>query len=97
MPRVTERRPWLPWYGTARWQRIRKMQLAAEPLCRMCEEVGDVTAATVCDHIEPHRGDAVKFWSGPFQSLCASHHSREKQAEEHGRKVIRYGADGYPL
>lgn len=97
MPRVTEKRPWLSWYSTAAWKHIRRWQLAQEPLCRMCAEVGDTTAATVCDHIEPHRGDAEKFWSGPFQSLCAAHHSRDKQREENGRKVMRYGADGYPI
>jgi 5-methylcytosine-specific restriction enzyme A len=26
--------------------------------------------ATICDHVEPHRGDVNKFWLGPFMSLC---------------------------
>lgn len=48
----------------------------------MCEAEGVVTAATVCDHVEPHRGDANKFWNGPFQSLCDFHHNRDKQRAE---------------
>ena len=74
--------PWRAWYKTARWLRIRAAQLLAEPLCRICLALGRVTPATVCDHVDPHRGDAVRFWGGPFQSLCASCHSSTKQAEE---------------
>lgn len=95
---MSEKRPWLRLYGTARWQRMRATQLTAEPLCRFCLDGETVTAATVADHIKPHRGDEALFWDvGNLQSLCASCHSRHKQREEHGRKVIRYGADGYPL
>lgn len=97
MSRVATKRPWVPWYGLARWQRIRKTQLAAEPLCRMCLDSEVITEASVCDHIEPHRGDADKFWSGPFQSLCAGCHSRFKQQEERGRAVVRYDATGWPI
>ena len=79
-------KPWRRLYGTARWQRLRAEQLAREPLCRMCAEAGRVTAATVCDHVDPHRGDEAKFWAGPFQSLCDAApwrcHSRAKQREE---------------
>jgi 5-methylcytosine-specific restriction protein A len=74
--------PWRAWYGTARWRKIRAVQLAGEPLCCMCLSDGVVIAATVCDHEEPHRGDPAKFWSGPFQSLCAFHHNRDKQIAE---------------
>lgn len=54
--------------------------------------------ATVCDHVDPHRGDEVKFFSGPFQSLCADCHDTDKQRIERGgkaRPVI--GADGWPV
>ena len=69
-------------YATARWRAIRAMQLATEPLCRMCLDAGVAITATVCDHITPHRGDVAAFWSGPFQSLCASCHSAAKQRAE---------------
>ena len=71
-------------YGTSRWQAQRLAQLKAEPLCRMCLAEDSVTAATVCDHIEPHRGDIGRFWAGPFQSLCRYHHDVTKQREERG-------------
>jgi 5-methylcytosine-specific restriction protein A len=71
-------------YSTARWQRLRAAQLADEPLCRFCTEAGVVTAATVCDHTEPHRGDVDRFWAGPFQSLCASCHNSTKHSLEMG-------------
>ena len=39
--------------------------------------------AQVVDHIDPHRGDMNVFWdSTRWQSLCKTHHSRDKQREE---------------
>lgn len=39
--------------------------------------------AQVVDHIDPHRGDMKVFWdSTRWQSLCTTHHSRDKQREE---------------
>lgn len=76
---------WRAWYKTARWLAIRRDQLNAEPLCRMCAADDLLTSATVCDHVEPHRGDEVRFFAGPFQSLCEGCHNREKQREEQGR------------
>ena len=75
---------WRAWYKTGRWRRLRDMQLNSEPLCRMCVEVDRLTPATVCDHVEPHRGDETLFWSGPFQSLCVACHNRDKQRIERG-------------
>lgn len=74
--------PWRAWYGTKRWRLIREAQLSAHPLCVMCLEDEVVEAATVCDHVTPHRGSEELFWSGPFQSLCAHHHNSAKQREE---------------
>ncbi|MDR5881110.1 HNH endonuclease [Caballeronia sp. LZ032] len=39
--------------------------------------------ASVVDHMDPHRGDMHVFWdSSRWQSLCARHHSSEKQRQE---------------
>lgn len=84
-------------YGIKRWRRVRMAQLAAEPLCRMCRAMGRVTSATICDHIEPHRGDWHKFWDGPFQSLCKPCHDGVKQSQERTGVMKGAGADGMPI
>ncbi len=87
--------PYKRWYKTSRWQKLRLEQLRREPLCAMCKP--RITPATVCDHTEPHRGDEEKFWSGPFQSLCATHHNSDKQRiEKGGTPKRRIGVDGWP-
>jgi 5-methylcytosine-specific restriction protein A len=54
------------------------MFLEQYPLCRRCESLGIVTAATVVDHVIPHKGDQVKFWDrGNWQPLCEACHNRK--------------------
>jgi 5-methylcytosine-specific restriction protein A len=48
-------------YG-ARWRRARLAFLARHPLCAACEAQGRLVAATVVDHVGPHRGDQTLFW-----------------------------------
>lgn len=79
-------------YNSRRWRRIRDRQLAGEPLCRFCIGRGRAVAATVCDHIEPHRGDVERFYAGPFQSLCKRCHDSEKKRIEAGSGP--HGCDG---
>jgi hypothetical protein len=57
---------------------------------------GKVTPATVADHIEPHRGDPVKF-AGPIQSLCLPCHSIHKQVLETSGHVRGCDVNGMPL
>lgn len=66
-----------------KWQRAREQFLRENPLCVVCTAQGIVTVATVVDHITPHRGDQSLFWRrSNWQSLCSTHHSRDKQREE---------------
>jgi hypothetical protein len=65
---------WENFYKTARWQRLRKRQLEAEPLCQFCLERGIVTAANVVDHVVPHKGDWTAFVTGELQNLCEPCH-----------------------
>jgi 5-methylcytosine-specific restriction enzyme A len=89
--------PWAELYSTARWQRIRRHQLREHALCKYCAETGIVEPATICDHVEPHHGDRIKFWSGPFQSLCKRcHDSAKRHVELHGYRPD-VGLDGWPL
>jgi 5-methylcytosine-specific restriction protein A len=84
-------------YTDRRWQKKRRAQLDAEPLCRICGAMGRTTPATVADHIKPHRGDLDLFWCGDLQSLCATCHNTVKQDEEAGRGPRGCGLDGLPL
>jgi 5-methylcytosine-specific restriction protein A len=44
-----------------------------------------VVAATVVDHIVPHKGDKVKFWdSSNWQSLCKRCHDAKTATEDGG-------------
>lgn len=63
------------------WAERRTDQLIREPFCRECAKRGLRVPATDADHIEPHRGDVVKFMTGLLQSLCHSCHSRKTMAE----------------
>ena len=68
-----------------KWRAARLAYLREHPLCVMCQANGHVTAATVVDHIVPHRGEQALFLRrSNWQSLCAMHHSRDKQREEQG-------------
>ncbi len=95
--RSEEAQAYRSWYKTARWQRLRAQQLRTEPLCRMCKAQDRVTIATVCDHIDQHKGDRIKFWSGPFQSLCAPHHNSTKQSEERTGRKKGCDENGWPI
>jgi 5-methylcytosine-specific restriction protein A len=46
----------------SKWAKARKAYLVKHPLCRECERKGRVSAATMVDHIIPHRGDMKLFW-----------------------------------
>lgn len=73
-------------YGS-KWQTYRKRFLMNNPLCEYCLEQNRITAATVVDHIEPHRGDEDLFWNTDnHQSLCTPCHSSVKQREENNGK-----------
>lgn len=93
--RPSARTPWHHWYWTNRWRKKAKAQLAAEPLCRMCRADGRTTAATIADHLDPHRGDETLFWFGELQSLCKPCHDSAKQREEKGT-IARIDDDGWP-
>jgi len=70
---------------TSKWERERKRYLDEHPLCVHCEAEGRVEAATVVDHIVPHRGDLKLFWRrSNWQALCTTHHNRKTATEDGG-------------
>jgi 5-methylcytosine-specific restriction endonuclease McrA len=94
-----QRKPWSPnigwraWYKRQRWRKIRRHQLAKEPLCAMCLAKGRVTPATIADHVDHHGGDWNKFWTSALQSLCERCHNSAKKRGFSSE----VGDDGWPL
>jgi 5-methylcytosine-specific restriction protein A len=69
----------------ARWRKARLAYLAANPLCTHCKTQGIITAATVVDHITPHKGDERLFWDVANWSACCKPCHDRKTALEDGR------------
>lgn len=71
-------------YNSA-WRKARAGYLARHPLCVQCLADGITTAATVVDHIRPHRGDQRLFWNRDnWQPLCKRHHDIKTATEDGG-------------
>ncbi|RXZ42693.1 HNH endonuclease [Crenobacter cavernae] len=69
----------------SKWQKARAGFLRKHPLCVECDRCGSVTAATVVDHIVPHKGDRDMFWDrSNWQPLCKSCHDRKTAREDGG-------------
>lgn len=68
-----------------KWQRAREGFLQHHPLCVRCEKLGLVEAATVVDHIVPHKGDMTLFWQRTnWQALCKPCHDVKTATEDGG-------------
>lgn len=102
---MSERRPSARQRGyTRRWELARRAYLAEHPLCEECRRRGIVTAATVVDHVTPHRGDMDLFWDeANWQGLCATDHDAKTAREDGGfgnapgrAAVGGCGVDGMP-
>jgi 5-methylcytosine-specific restriction protein A len=71
-----------------RWQQMSKGFLRAHPLC-VCPECQEgkvrLLAATVVDHIIPHRGDMALFWDrNNWQAMNKQCHDRKTATEDGG-------------
>ncbi len=70
---------------TSRWRKAARAYLERNALCRLHMERGEVVAATVVDHIIPHRGDQRIFWQKTnWQSLCKPCHDHKTATEDGG-------------
>lgn len=71
-------------YGS-QWKKARAIYLWANSLCVMHLKQGETVAASVVDHIEPHKGDASIFWDRTnWQSLCKPCHDRKTAMHDGG-------------
>jgi 5-methylcytosine-specific restriction enzyme A len=58
---------------------------------------GTTSIAQVADHVVPHNGDVVLFWTGELQSLCQEHHRGTKKEMEYQGYSSDIGVDGWPI
>ena len=78
-------------YGHS-WHVARTKYLKSNPLCVWCLNEGHTTAATLVDHIVPHKGDVVLFWDyNNWQSLCRRCHDVKS-----GQERAQSGRGGGP-
>ena len=88
---MTEELSRTEYFDSPRYRRMRKAQLLTNPLCKLCEAKGVITAATEVDHITPrHKGGAI-FDFANMQSLCHECH-KEKTRAENSTSPRRTGA-----
>lgn len=63
---------------TYKWYKARDLYLRQHPLCEECLKEHRTRAATVIDHVIPHRGDPMLFWdTRNWQALCKQHHDKK--------------------
>jgi 5-methylcytosine-specific restriction protein A len=62
-------------YDLSVWKKARRIQLADEPLCRLCTAAGRTVRATDVDHIIPIALGGAELDPDNFRSLCRSCHS----------------------
>lgn len=68
---------------SSKWQKISRAYLRRNPLCVCCQTKGKFVAATVVDHIVPHKGDEKLFWDrNNWQALCKPCHDRKTLTED---------------
>lgn len=64
-----------------RWNKYRKWYLQHHPICMKC----DKAAASVVDHIIPHKGNDDLFWDmSNHQALCKKCHDIKTATEDGG-------------
>jgi 5-methylcytosine-specific restriction protein A len=64
------------------WERVRRLVLQEEPLCRLCKAEGLIEPATEVDHIVPMANGGARLDRANLQPLCRKHHSRKTATED---------------
>jgi len=66
-----------------KWRKYRKVFLGMNPLCVLCQRRGEISGASVVDHIIPHKGDKELFYDeGNHQALCVRCHNAKSAKEK---------------
>lgn len=83
------RRQRLRLYGSARWQRLRKIKLAKNPMCEICNRQ---LAVQVHHLLKARDNPEQQFNMSNLQSVCLLCHARETQKETRETiKRAKYG------
>ncbi len=62
-----------------RWDKAAATFKRRHPCCLGCAAIGKHARTEVVDHVEPHKGDQIKFWNTAlWQPACAWHHNAIK-------------------
>ncbi len=100
-PQAADRRSaaadaWRKLYWTPFWRSLRKAQLTKQPLCERCLKAGAIVAATVVNHVKPHKGDRALFEDpSNLQSMCKPCHDGPTQRKERsGRDSPHFDTNG---
>jgi len=62
-------------YNKQQWRRLRRQQLQRQPLCVLCEELGDLVPASQVDHVRAISDGGAPADLNNLRSLCASCHT----------------------
>ncbi len=69
------------WYHRKCWYNIRKLVLARDPVCRMCNR----NPSVIVDHVLPHKGSWSLFLDlKNLQGLCKEDHDKKTAKEDGG-------------
>jgi 5-methylcytosine-specific restriction enzyme A len=83
------------WFNTRRWKRLRRLQLAKQPLCQQCLAQNIIKIANVVHHKEQHKGNYELFWHSELESVCEHCHNGKLQREEKNDVTYVLHADGW--
>lgn len=90
--RSDEAREYRKLYDSKAWKDLRAWQLRIYPLCRRCTKYQRRTAATIVNHVKPHKGDTALFFNPlNLESSCKPCHDGATQSFE--RTGIERGCD----
>ena len=83
---------------TWHWEKASRIYLNHNVLCVMCRANGRVVAATLVDHIIPHKGDMAVFWDvNNWQALCKNCHNNDKQFIDNNKYKKDVDDNGWPV
>jgi 5-methylcytosine-specific restriction protein A len=86
-------------YDLAVWHKARRIQLADEPLCRLCTAAERTVPATDVDHIKPISQGGAALDPENFRSLCRPCHSTvtARQLSKTDKPIKGCNDEGQPI